>query len=106
MHVTNTSKIEGEEIKEDLGMVKGNTVRAKNAFRDWTQSVRNFFGGELKSYSSLFTDAREQALERMEKQAEEKGADAVVNVRFQTSKIAKGGSEILAYGTAVKLEDE
>ncbi len=105
MHITTTDRVEGQKIKEDLGIVKGNTVRAKNAFRDWTQGVRNFFGGELKSYSSLFTDAREEALERMEQQAQEKGADAVVNVRFQTSKIAKGGSEILAYGTAVKLED-
>lgn len=105
MHITTTDRVEGKKITDDLGMVKGNTVRAKNAFRDWTQSIRNFFGGELKSYSSLFTDAREQALTRMEQQAREKGADAVVNVRFQTSKIAKGGSEILAYGTAVKVED-
>ena len=104
MHITTTEKIEGEQITEDLGMVKGNTVRAKNAGRDFTQSIRNFFGGELKSYSNLLTDAREQALDRMEQEAEEKGADAVVNVRFVTSKIIKGGSEILAYGTAVKLE--
>lgn len=104
MKVTNTEDIHGENISENLGMVKGNTVRAKNAFRDTTQQIRNFFGGELKSYSKLMTDAREEALERMEEQAEQEGADAVVNVRFTTSKITQGGSEILAYGTAVKLE--
>ena len=104
MRTTNTEKIEGESIAEDLGLVKGNTVRAKNAGRDFIQNIRNFFGGELKSYSGLMTDAREQALERMENEAEEKGADAVVNVRFVTSQVTRGASEILAYGTAVKLE--
>ena len=104
MHVNTTEKLEGENIVEDLGMVKGNTVRAKNAGRDLTQSIRNVFGGELKSYSNLMTDAREQALERMQEEAEEKDADAIVNVRFVTSKITSGGSEILAYGTAVKTE--
>jgi len=104
MRTTNTEKIEGENISEDLGLVKGNTVRAKNAGRDVIQNIRNFFGGELKSYSGLMTDAREQALERMEAEAEEKGADAVVNVRFVTSQVTRGASEILAYGTAVKLE--
>lgn len=105
MHITTTEKIEGEQIIEDLGMVKGNTVRAKNAARDFTQGIRNFFGGELKSYSGLLTDAREEALERMEQEAQEKDADAIVNVRFVTSKITQGGSEILAYGTAVKLKE-
>lgn len=104
MRVTNTQRIEGESISEDLGLVKGNTVRAKNAGRDLTQGIRNFFGGELKSYSELMTDAREQALDRMEEQAKAKGADAVVNVRFVTSQVTRGASEILAYGTAVKLE--
>jgi len=105
MRTTNTEKVEGSNITEDLGMVKGNTVRAKNAGRDLTQSIRNFFGGELKSYSNLMTDAREQALDRMKQEAEEKGADAVVNIRFVTSQVSKGASEILAYGTAVKLEE-
>jgi len=105
MRTTNTEKVEGSNITEDLGMVKGNTVRAKNAGRDLTQSIRNFFGGELKSYSNLMTDAREQALDRMKQEADEKGADAVVNIRFVTSQVSKGASEILAYGTAVKLEE-
>ncbi|MCJ7450145.1 MAG: YbjQ family protein [Candidatus Nanohaloarchaeota archaeon QJJ-9] len=104
MQTTNTEKIEGEKIVEDLGLVKGNTVRAKNVGNDIIQGIRNFFGGELKGYSDLMTEAREEALERMEEQAKDKGADAVVNVRFVTSQVANGGSEILAYGTAVKLE--
>ncbi len=106
MKTTNTEKLEGETIQEDLGLVKGNTVRAKNAGRDMTQSIRNFFGGELKSYSDLMTDAREQALDRMEEEAEKKDADAVVNVRFVTSQVTRGASEILAYGTAVKTQSE
>lgn len=104
MHITNTEKIEGKEIVEDLGLVRGNTVRAKNAFRDFTQGIRNIFGGELKAYSDLMTDAREEALGRMVQEAQRLNADAVVNVRFMTSKITGGGAEILAYGTAVKLK--
>jgi len=104
MHITNTEKIEGKEIVQDLGLVRGNTVRAKNAFRDFTQGIRNIFGGELKAYSDLMTDAREEALGRMVQEAQRLNADAVVNVRFMTSKITGGGAEILAYGTAVKLK--
>jgi len=105
MHLTNTEKIEGYEIEEDLGLVRGNTVRAKNALRDFTQGIRNIFGGELKAYSDLMTDAREEALGRMVQEAQRLNADAVVNVRFMTSKITGGGAEILAYGTAVKLKN-
>jgi len=105
MHITNTEKIEGKEIEEDLGLVRGNTVRAKNAIRDITQGIRNIFGGELKAYSDLMTDAREEALGRMVQEAQMLNADAVVNVRFMTSKITGGGAEILAYGTAVKLKN-
>ncbi len=104
MHITNTEKIEGQEIVEDLGLVRGNTVRARNAVRDFTQGIRNIFGGELKAYSELMTDAREEAIGRMVQEAQRLGADAVVNVRFMTSQITKGGAEILAYGTAVKLK--
>jgi len=105
MHLTNKEKIEGKEIVEDLGLVRGNTVRAKNAVRDFTQGIRNIFGGELKAYSDLMTDAREEALGRMVHEAQRANADAVVNVRFMTSKITGGGAEILAYGTAVKLKN-
>lgn len=106
MHVTTTETVEGEEIVEDLGMVKGNTVRAKNVGHDVVQSIQNLLGGEMKSYSRLMTEAREEALDRMEEEAGELGADAVVNVRFVTSKITQGGSEILAYGTAVRLDGD
>jgi len=104
MRLTNTEEIVGEEIVENLGMVRGNTVRAKNAVRDFTQGIRNIFGGELKAYSDLMTDAREEAIGRMVQEAQMLGADAVVNVRFITSQIISGGAEILAYGTAVKLK--
>ncbi len=104
MHLTNTEKIEGEEIVKDLGLVRGNTVRAKNIGRDITQSIRNLFGGELKAYSDLMTDSREEAIGRMVQEAKRLDADAVVNVRFITSQITAGGAEILAYGTAVKLK--
>ncbi|MFO7792879.1 MAG: YbjQ family protein [Candidatus Saliniplasma sp.] len=104
MRITNTDKIADDEIVEDLGLVRGNTVRARNAVRDFTQGIRNIFGGELKAYSDLMTDAREEAIGRMVQDAQRLGADAIVNVRFMTSQITKGGAEILAYGTAVKLK--
>ncbi len=105
MIISNTEKIEGNEIKENLGLVRGNTVRSKNAVRDFTQGIRNMFGGELKAYSQLMSEAREEATRRMVQQAERLGADAVVNVRFTTSQITAGGAEILVYGTAVKLKN-
>ncbi|MFW6038470.1 MAG: YbjQ family protein [Candidatus Saliniplasma sp.] len=104
MRIYNTEDIAGDEIVENLGLVRGNTVRAKNVVRDFTQGIRNIFGGELKAYSDLMTDAREEAIGRMVQEAQRMGADAVVNVRFMTSQITKGGAEILAYGTAVKLK--
>jgi uncharacterized protein YbjQ (UPF0145 family) len=104
MQTVNTETIAGESIEESLGMVRGNTVKARNAGRDLTQAIRNFFGGELKAYSELLTGAREQAIERMTAEAEAMGADAVVNVRLETSQITQGGSEVIAYGTAVSLE--
>jgi len=103
MELSNTDTVAGSEVVETLGVVRGNTVRARNAGRDFTQSLRNITGGELKGYTELLTDAREEALERMIEEAETLGADAVVNVRFTTSSIADTGAEILAYGTAVRL---
>ena len=103
MELTTTETVPGREITESLGPVTGNTVRAKNAFRDFTQGIRNITGGELKAYTDLLSEARTEALERMAGEAEDRGADAVVNVRYETSQIAEGGSEILAYGTAVRL---
>jgi uncharacterized protein YbjQ (UPF0145 family) len=103
MEVVNTDTVPGEEIEESLGIARGNTVEARNVGRDITQSIRNITGGELKAYSELLTKAREEALTRMVDDAEAMGADAIVNVRLESSEIANGGSEVLAYGTAVRL---
>lgn len=104
MQHTNTETLPGEEIDEVLGVARGNTVRARNVGRDITQALRNIIGGELKAYSELYSDTRDQALERMLADVESMGADAVVNVRFETSQIAGSSAELLAYGTAVRLE--
>ncbi|EMA58832.1 YbjQ family protein [Halorubrum kocurii] len=98
-----TETVPGHEIAEVLGIARGNTVRARNVGRDFTQGIRNLAGGELKAYSTLLSDARDQAIERMEADALEMGADAVVNVRMETSGVAQGASEVIAYGTAVRL---
>ena len=103
MEIVNTETVPGREIEESLGIARGNTVKARNVGRDITQSIRNITGGELKAYSELLTDARDEALERMSEDAERLGADAVVNVRMESSEIANGGSEVIAYGTAVRL---
>jgi len=103
MHVVTTETVPGHEIKEALGIARGNTVEARNVSRDITQSIRNITGGELKAYSELLSKARDEALERMVADAESLGADAVVNVRLETSKVTDGGSEVVAYGTAVRL---
>jgi len=103
MEIVNTETVPGREIEESLGIARGNTVKARNVGRDITQSIRNITGGELKAYSELLTDARDEALERMVQDAQSLGADAVVNVRMESSEIANGGSEVIAYGTAVRL---
>lgn len=101
---TTSHEISGHEITESLGLVQGNTVRARNVGRDITQGLRNMAGGELKAYTTLMSDARSEAILRMETEAEELGADAVVGVRLTTAEVAAGAAEVLAYGTAVKLE--
>ena len=105
MLITNIEIIPNKRVAEHLGLVQGSTVRAKHAGKDIMAGFKNIFGGELKSYTELLHEAREEALERLSEQAEAIGANAVINVRFATSAIAAGASEILAYGTAVKLED-
>jgi Uncharacterized conserved protein len=102
--ITTTETISGAEIEHVLGMVKGNVVRARFAGRDLIAGLRTFFGGEISEYTELMSQAREQALERMVHEAELMGADAVICVRFTTSMILQGTSEILAYGTAVRLK--
>ncbi len=103
MIVVNTETIPGYEIVEVKGLVQGNTIRAKHLGRDITASLKNLVGGELTQYTELLTESRRQAVERMIQQAQQLGADAVVNVRFTTSSIAAGAAELYAYGTAVNL---
>ncbi len=101
MIVTNTETIPGYEIVEVKGLVQGNTVRAKHAGRDIVAGLKNLVGGELKGYTELLTESRRQAMERMLAQAQQLGANAVVNVRFTTSAVTAGAAELYAYGTAV-----
>lgn len=101
MIVVNTETIPGLEIVAVKGLVQGNTIRAKHLGRDITASLKNLVGGELTQYTELLTESRRQAVERMIVQAQELGADAIVNVRFTTSSIASGAAELYAYGTAV-----
>ena len=103
MIVTTTEEVPGHEIMEILGLVRGNTVRARHLGRDILAGLRNVVGGEIVEYTEMLSKAREEALRRMISQAEELGADAVVGVRFATSQTMAGAAEILAYGTAVKL---
>jgi uncharacterized protein YbjQ (UPF0145 family) len=104
MIIVNTDFITGKEIKEILGLVRGNTIQAKSIGKDIKAGFRHMAGGEIKEYTEMLAESREIALNRMQKKAEEMGADAVINVRFMTSAIMGGAAEILAYGTAVKLK--
>ena len=104
MILTNIDIIPGKKIVEHYGLVAGNTVRAKNVFKDIGASLKNIVGGELKSYTALLQESREQAIDRMRQQAQQLGANAVVNVRFATSNITQGASELYVYGTAVRVE--
>ncbi len=103
MLAATTETVAGHEIAETLGMVRGSTVRAKHIGSDIVAGLRNLVGGEVREYAQLLAGAREQAFDRMMAQAAELGADAVVSVRFETSQIAQNASEVLAYGTAVRL---
>jgi len=104
MIITNTEFVTGNEIKEMLGLVKGNTIQAKSIGKDFKAGLRHIAGGEIKEYTEMLAESREIALKRMKDKAEKMGADAVINVRFMTSSIMGGAAEILAYGTAVKLK--
>jgi uncharacterized protein YbjQ (UPF0145 family) len=104
MKLSNTETIANQTIIETLGIARGSTVRSRNIGRDIFASLKNIVGGEIEEYTKLQADAREQALQRMVADAQKLGADAVVNVRFTTSVVAQGASEMLAYGTAVKLK--
>jgi uncharacterized protein YbjQ (UPF0145 family) len=104
MIIVNTETIPGRQIVEIKGLVQGNTIRAKHVGRDFAAGLKNLVGGELAGYTELLTEARRQALERMMAQAEQLGANAVINVRFTTSAITQGAAELYAYGTAVVAE--
>jgi uncharacterized protein YbjQ (UPF0145 family) len=104
MILTNVETVPGRSTVEHYGLVSGSTVRAKHVGRDFMASLKNIVGGELKGYTELLNDSRAQATGRMVTQAEEMGANAVVNVRYSTSSVAQGASEIYVYGTAIKVE--
>jgi uncharacterized protein YbjQ (UPF0145 family) len=106
MICSTTNEINGKEVQKTYGIVKGNTVRARNIGRDVLAIFKNIVGGEIEEYTKLMAESREQSLERMMKQAEELGANAVIGVRFSTSYIMGSAAEILTYGTAVIVKDK
>ena len=105
MLLTNLETVPGKKITKHLGLVQGSTVRSKHVGRDIMAGVKNIFGGELTGYTELLQESREEAMDRMSEQALSTGANAVLNIRFSTSSITQGASELFTYGTAVILED-
>ncbi len=106
MILVNTEFIPGYRVVETKGLVQGNTIRAKHLGRDIAAGFKNLVGGELKGYTELLTESRRQAVERMIGQAQQLGANAVVNVRFTTSAVTQGAAELYAYGTAMIVEKD
>jgi uncharacterized protein YbjQ (UPF0145 family) len=104
MLLSNLELVPGRRVTRHLGLVQGSTVRAKHVGKDLFAGLKNIVGGELKAYTELLQESREEATQRMIKQAEAAGANAVLNVRYATSSITAGAAEIFAYGTAVVLE--
>jgi len=104
MLITTSETIKGKEIIQTLGLVKGNTIRARWFGRDIAAGLKTLIGGEIKGYTDLLTKAREEAIDRMKQEAKKLKADAIIMVRFASSDVMKGASEILVYGTAVKLK--
>jgi uncharacterized protein YbjQ (UPF0145 family) len=106
MILVNTDDIPHKKVVKSLGLVEGNTIRARNIGRDIVAILKNMVGGEIEEYTKLLAQAREQALDRMIASAEELGANAIIGVRFSTSYIMQNAAEVLVYGTAVVVEDE
>jgi len=106
MMIHTMETIPGKRITQTFGLVRGNTIRARHLGRDIMAGIKSMIGGEIFEYTKLMAEAREQALDRMKQEAEMVGANAVVSVRFSTSVIMGGAAELLAYGTAVKVEDQ
>ncbi len=105
MILTNVDAVPGKRIVEHYGLVSGSTVRAKHVGRDIMAGLKNIVGGELKGYTELLQESRKEAVSRMVEQANQLGANAIINIRFSTSSVAQGAAELYAYGTAVKVED-
>jgi uncharacterized protein YbjQ (UPF0145 family) len=103
MITVTTDYVPGYEVREALGVVRGSTIRAKHLGKDFMAGLRSLVGGEIKEYTEMLLEARSESMRRMEAQAEELGADAVINLRYMTSQVMTGAAELLAYGTAVKL---
>lgn len=103
MITVTTDFVPGREITEAIGVVRGSTIRAKHLGKDVLAGLRLLVGGEIKEYTEMLTEARNESMRRMEAQAESLGADAVINLRYMTSQVMTGAAEMLAYGTAVKL---
>ncbi len=104
MIITNIETVPGKTIVEHFGLVSGSTIRAKHIGRDIMASLKNLVGGELKGYTQLLQESRNQAIDRMIEHARQMGANAIVNVRFSTSSVAQGAAELYAYGTAVRVQ--
>lgn len=105
MILATTDAIAGKRVVRTLGLVRGNTIRARHIGRDILAALRNVVGGEISEYTKLLAEAREQALDRLVEEAEALGADAVIGLRFQTTEMMQAAAELLVYGTAVQLED-
>jgi uncharacterized protein YbjQ (UPF0145 family) len=106
MILSTVTEIAGKEITEVLGLVRGNTIRARHVGKDIMAGFKNIVGGEITDYTKMLAESREQALDRMITDARSLGADAIIGVRFTTSSVMQGAAELLAYGTAVKIRDK
>ncbi len=106
MMITPAATVAGHEITETLGLVRGNTIRARNVGKDIVAGLKSLIGGEIEEYTKMMGEAREQAIARMIDEAQSLGADAVTDVRFTTSVVMGGAAEMLAFGNAVKLESD
>jgi len=104
MIVVTTPDVPGTHVVETLGLVRGNTIRSRHLGRDIVAFLRNIAGGEIREYTKMMAESREQAIDRMVEEAEALGADAVVMVRFQNTEVMQGAAEMLCYGTAVRLQ--
>jgi len=104
MILTTMESVPGKRIAEHFGMVSGSTIRAKHIGKDLLAGLKNLIGGELKGYTELLQEARKESVDRMKQQADQLGANAIVNIRFSTSSVAQGAAELYAYGTAVRIE--